>query len=257
MAAFEFYEAPLLKKTVSHLKDLAEPGNTATFNFSPKGISLLASSQDDQVIGALRFNLGSLSRFICNHPHSLGVNLDQLLTVLDLANDEDSVHVGASEELCQFIFRIRNLDGQEICRNVDFIPPNPMHVVLEQIPHQYAVKTAIDTPILIVTLSEFLDYDVQDKIAIIVRNSEVEITIGAATEIFFKELNECFIQGFTGDDDDDDSYLAEFNFERLISLDESIHMTNYVWIYPPYCDGSPHVLQCPIDHLGTVTYYFQ
>ncbi|KAH7577921.1 hypothetical protein JRO89_XS01G0316400 [Xanthoceras sorbifolium] len=256
MAAFEFHGAFLLKKTVSHLKKLAEPGYTATFYFSPKGISLLASSQDDQVIGALRFYLGSLSRFICNHPHSLGVNLDQLLTVLDLADDEDSVHIGASEELCQFIFRIRNLEGREICRSVDFIPPNPMHVVMEQIRHLYAVKTAINTGIFIATLHRFFHYGVQDKVAIIVRNSEVELTTGAATEHLFKELNQCLIKGFKRDDDG--SYFAEFNFECLISLiNESIYMASYVWIYPPYCDGSPHVLQCPIYHIGTITYYFQ
>ncbi|KAL5798848.1 hypothetical protein ACOSQ2_003668 [Xanthoceras sorbifolium] len=87
-----------------------------------------------------------------------------------------------------------------------------MHVVMEQIPHQYAVKTAIETLILIVTLYGLCNYEVQDKVAVIVRNSEVEITTGAATKIFFKELNECFIQGFTREDDDG-SYLAEFDFE--------------------------------------------
>ncbi|KAL5797667.1 hypothetical protein ACOSQ2_002487 [Xanthoceras sorbifolium] len=211
MADFKISRAALLNQTVLELRKLAGPGHTTTFNFCPEGVSLLASSPDGNLIGALRINRESY--FICNQRFSLGVNLNQLCNILNLADDEDFVRVTTCEASCQFVFDIRsNVDGHKICRHIEFIKPNPMHVILDLMPQQYVVKTGIATPIF--TGLFFSGFRVDEKVAIIMTNKNVELITGAATlHLSPEERDECIIQGIK--EDDDGSYLAEFNSQAF------------------------------------------
>ncbi|KAL5822055.1 hypothetical protein ACOSQ3_023937 [Xanthoceras sorbifolium] len=106
MTAFKISRAALhlLKQIVSKLAAL---GDTATFNFCPEGVSLVSSSHDGHII-ALRINTENLNHFICSQRYSIGVNLDQLSTILNLVGNEDSVDITTCDEWFQFIFQIEN-----------------------------------------------------------------------------------------------------------------------------------------------------
>ena len=116
MVGFRISRLAYLKKTMSQLKKLSKPDVIvmATFNFHPEqGISLLVSSDDGYVIGAIRINVESMNRFICNRPCSLVVDINHLCTVLNRAGDEHSLQMVTSDSTNQYFFTIED-SGQLI-----------------------------------------------------------------------------------------------------------------------------------------------
>ncbi|KAK2650304.1 hypothetical protein Ddye_017793 [Dipteronia dyeriana] len=262
MVGFRISPVAILKKTVSLLNKLPEPSVIvlATFNFHPEqGMSLLASSDDGRVLGALCIDVGSLDRFICNRPCSFTFDIDHLSTFLNLADDEHSLHMVTSDSENRYLFNIEDSEGKIIqersmALNYDVIE---MHKDFDQTPHEYVVKAGIPTQIFTSTLELFANFEA-DTISVIVTTKKVKFTNGHHKFVLYKERYGSIIEGVN--EDDDGRYVAEFGWRELSSVDDSIRMTSNVWIYPSNGLGSPPVLMCPIDPnpnpIGNIIYYF-
>ncbi|KAL5819973.1 hypothetical protein ACOSQ4_023815 [Xanthoceras sorbifolium] len=218
MTAFKISRAALhlLKQIVSKLAAL---GDTATFNFCPEGVLLVSSSHDGHII-ALRINIENLNHFICSQRYSIGVNLDQLSTILNLVGNEDSVDITTCDEWFQFIFQIENSEGQKTCRNIEFIPPNPMHVLLDSMPHHHVVKAVITAPVFTLFFFGHPPVRINDKIAVTLTKRSIHFTSTRINLCFYKFTHVDF-EGFT--EDDDGPYQVEYNFHHMRSLEETFY----------------------------------
>ncbi|KAK2650303.1 hypothetical protein Ddye_017792 [Dipteronia dyeriana] len=270
MVGFRISRLAHLKKTMSQLKKLPKPDVIvmATFNFHPEqGISLLASSDDGRVLGAIRINVESINRFICNHPCSLVVDINLLCTFLNRAGDEHSLHMVISDSTNnQYFFTIEDSVGNiTLERNMTLnYEVNEMHKYFDQPPHEYVVKVAIPTRIFTSMLELFNNFEV-DTISIIVTSKKVKFTNGCHELVLYKEVAFVCVAIWSHEgvkEDDDVIYVAKFDWKHLISLYDSICMTRTVWIYPSNGSGSPPVLMCPTDPnpnpnpIGNIIYYF-
>ncbi|KAI9182341.1 hypothetical protein LWI28_024358 [Acer negundo] len=262
MVGFRISTVAILKKTVSLLNKLPAPSLIvlATFNFHPEqGTSLLASSDDGRVLGALRIDVGSMDLFICNRPCSLAVDIDHLSTFLNLADDEHSLHIVTSDSKNRYLLNIEDSEGkiiQERSMALNY-EVNEMHKDFDQMPHEYTVRAAIPSQIFTSILELFANFEV-DTISVIVTNKKVKFTNGHHKFVLYKERYGSIFEGVK--EDDNGRYVAKFGWRELRYVDDSIRMTSNVWIYPSNGSGSPPVLMCPIDPnpnpIGNIIYYF-
>ncbi|KAH7577926.1 hypothetical protein JRO89_XS01G0317100 [Xanthoceras sorbifolium] len=98
MVDVTFPGADFLKQTLSWLRNVAGPSNTATVKFHRDGISLLASPPDRSVITLVRIKSESFRLFHVDNDYSWScdVNLNRLRVFLNLAGDKDSVGIYAA-----------------------------------------------------------------------------------------------------------------------------------------------------------------
>ncbi|KAK4848528.1 hypothetical protein QYF36_014220 [Acer negundo] len=263
MVSFRISRAGLLKKTVSLLSKLPEPDVIviATFNFLPgQGMSLLASSNDGRVLGAIRIDIKSFNRFFCDRPCSLAVDINHLCTFLNYAGDEHSLHMVTSDSENLYFFHIEDSEGKILLGRSMALnyKVNEMHRDFDQMPNQYVVKFSIPTLVFLNILDEF-DHSQAETLTAVVTKEKVEISNGFHEHEYYHEaIFGVVIEGFK--EGDHGSYVAKFNWKHLTSLaGTSICKTRgTVWIYPSNGDGSPPVLMCPIgpNAIGTIMYYF-
>ncbi|KAK1560335.1 hypothetical protein Q3G72_025445 [Acer saccharum] len=262
MVGFRISRVAPLKKTVSLLSKLPEPDVIviATFNFLPgQGMSLLASSNNGRVLGAIHIDIGSFNSFFCDHPCSLAIDINHLCTFLNYAGDEHSLHMITSDLENLYFFSIEDSEGKILLGRSMVLnyEVNEMHRDFDQMPNRYVVKFSIPTLVLLNILDLF-DIPEAETVTAVVTKEKVEITNGFRTHEYYNEsIFGVVIEGFQ--EGDHGSYVAKFDCKHLKPLSWSICETRgTVWIYPSNGDGLPPVLICPIEPnaIGTIMYYF-
>ncbi|KAL5796175.1 hypothetical protein ACOSQ2_000995 [Xanthoceras sorbifolium] len=223
----------------------------------------------DGHIIALRISTEKLSHFIYSQRYSIGVNLDQLSTILNLTCNEDLVDITTCDEWFQFIFQIENSEGHKTCRNIEFIPPNPMHVLLDSMPHHHVLKAGDHSWSCSVDLDPLLDildaagdddfvgfFALDDNDDMPLRFKLTLEKPGAEKKVLQIERNEYVIEFEDVEKEDDSPYVVLFRLKHLRSLNDSIERSNNVCIYPTYLGGPPACLSCTFDSIGEISYFF-
>ncbi|KAL5863492.1 hypothetical protein ACOSQ3_001006 [Xanthoceras sorbifolium] len=259
MVDVTFPGADFLKQTLSWLRNVAGPSNTATVKFHRDGISLLASPPDRSVITLVRIKSESFRLFHVDNDYSWScdVNLNRLRVFLNLAGDKDSVGIYAAHFTTppfwvKLTFKKPAPDEDRVV-NIQVSAAGAKLLDFDGKPSEYFVKIAISTTIFISTLQSFDSLEI-GTVRIHITNSKVTFTVGIKKTVLSREENEYTIERVVPEDDSPS--VVVFSLKHLRSLKDLIRRSNSVWIYPPYVGSSPAGLSFSIDPIGEISYFF-
>ncbi|CAL5340063.1 unnamed protein product [Camellia sinensis] len=247
MLEFKLVQGNLLKKVVSPLVHIA---TRATVIATPESISLQTSSPNLMVIAVARINSYRFDRFYTGQSCSVGIELNALDAILSTTDDDESITVRSLflENLVSFTFRIGIHQTRTEEAYVVQIPNN--HVNIDESEYNYDVAVGIPSEEFRHILLYFRSFR-GGAVFVSVTDSQVRFRSVGREIILIKENGDCIIGGV---EESDGECRLRLNLYTMNSIFEASQHSPTAWLFGS--QDAPDMLNCPVEQLGNIFYYF-